>query len=245
MAYDYSSLFSSLGTTSSSSSAFSLDYTTLASIKNGSYKKLLNAYYDKQNTDSSSSTSSTSSDKKTTSTQKINAASVRDDADAVTDAVTALNKTSLWSKVEKTDESGNKTKEYDTDAIYKAVKSYVDNYNSLVGDTGNSTDNSVLRNATTMVGTTKANKDLLAQVGISIGTDNKLTIDEKAFKSSEMSTVKSLFTGSGSYGKSVQSESAMMYSSAVTQLAKISGSNTYSSTGAYQYISGSDISKYL
>lgn len=243
MAYDYSFLFSSMNSTGSTSSA-SFDYTTLSSIKNGSYKKLLNAYYKKQSTDGSASSSSVKGDKKS-SVEKVNAASVRDKAADVSDSVDSINKASLWNRTEKTDESGNKTKEYNTDAIYKAVKTYVDDYNALVESTGNSNDNSVLRTAANMVNSTKANKDILAKVGISIGKDNKLSIDEDAFKKAEMTTVKSIFTGAGSYGRTVQANASMIYGSAVSQLARISGSSTYGSTGSYSYISSSDFNRYL
>ncbi len=243
MAYDYSFLFSSMNSTGSTSSA-SFDYTTLSSIKNGSYKKLLNAYYKKQSTDGSASSSSVKGDKKS-SVEKVNAASVRDQAADVSDSVDSINKASLWNRTEKTDESGNKTKEYNTDAIYKAVKTYVDDYNALVESTGNSNDNSVLRTAANMVNSTKANKDILAKVGISIGKDNKLSIDEDAFKKAEMTTVKSIFTGAGSYGRTVQANASMIYGSAVSQLARISGSSTYGSTGSYSYISSSDFNRYL
>lgn len=243
MAYDYSFLFSSMNSTGSTSSA-SFDYTTLSSIKNGSYKKLLNAYYKKQSTDGSASSSSVKGDKKS-SVEKVNAASVRDQAADVSDSVDSINKASLWNRTEKTDESGNKTKEYNTDAIYKAVKTYVDDYNALVESTGNSNDNSVLRTAANMVNSTKANKDILAKVGISIGKDNKLSIDEDAFKKAEMTTAKSIFTGAGSYGRTVQANASMIYGSAVSQLARISGSSTYGSTGSYSYISSSDFNRYL
>ncbi len=243
MANDYSFLFSSMNSTGSTSSA-SFDYTTLSSIKNGSYKKLLNAYYKKQSTDGSASSSSVKGDKKS-SVEKVNAASVRDQAADVSDSVDSINKASLWNRTEKTDESGNKTKEYNTDAIYKAVKTYVDDYNALVESTGNSNDNSVLRTAANMVNSTKVNKDILAKVGISIGKDNKLSIDEDAFKKAEMTTVKSIFTGAGSYGRTVQANASMIYGSAVSQLARISGSSTYGSTGSYSYISSSDFNRYL
>lgn len=244
MAYDYSFLFSSLNSSSNSSSMASLDYTTLSNIKSGSYKKLLNAYYKKQSADDSTSSSSVK-DTKDSSKKKVNAASVRDQAADVSDSVESLNKVSLWSKTEKTDESGNKTLGYNTDAIYKAVKSYVDDYNALVGSTGNSNDNSVLRTAANMVNTTKANKNILSEVGISIGKDNQLSIDEDAFKKADMTTVKSIFTGAGSYGKTVQANASMIYGSAVAQLAKMSGSSTYGSSGSYSYISSADFNRYL
>lgn len=95
-----------------------------------------------------------------------------------------------------------------------------------------------------MVNSTKANKNLLSQVGISIGTDNKLSIDEDEFKKSEMVTAKSLFSGVGSYGKNIQADASMIYGSAVADIAKLSGS-TYGSTGAYQYNSLASFNRYL
>ena len=68
---------------------------------------------------------------------------------------------------------------------------------------------------------------------------------EDAFKKADMSTVKSIFTGAGSYGKTVQANASMIYGSAVAQLARISGSSTYGSTGSYSYISSADFNKYL
>ena len=244
MAYDYSMLFSSLNSSNFyGTSSASLDFTTLSTIKNGSYKKLLNAYYKKEsgNTDKSQTDKSNVTG---SSKEKINSAGVRDSAASVTDAVNALNKSSLWKKTEKTDESGNKTEEYDKDAIYKSVKSFVDSYNSLVDKTGDSSDTSVLRRASIMVNSTKANKNLLSKVGISIGTDNKLSIDEDEFKKSEMVTAKSLFSGVGSYGKNIQADASMIYGSAVADIAKLSGS-TYGSTGAYQYNSFASFNRYL
>ena len=80
---------------------------------------------------------------------------------------------------------------------------------------------------------------MLSKIGISVGTNNKLTVDEEAFKESNMISAKSVFTGAGSFGKSVQSTSSMIYGSAVSQLAKLATANMYSSDGTYNYISGS------
>ena len=117
------------------------------------------------------------------------------------DSVSDLKKTALWEKKSVTDKEGNTTKEYDTDAIYKAVSDFVSNYNSLVEKTGKSDDNSVLRNASSMVSYTKANQSLLKSIGITIGSDNKLSVDAEKFKQSDMAVVKSTFTGSSSFGQ--------------------------------------------
>lgn len=217
--------------------AFSgIDLSTLSSIRNGSYHKLLKSYYEKENSDG------TTAD---TASQKLNGAAVRDKAADVVDSVSDLKKTALWEKKSVTDKEGNTTKEYDTDAIYKAVSDFISNYNSLVEKTGKSDDNSVLRNASSMVSYTKANQSLLKSIGITIGSDNKLSVDAEKFKQSDMAVVKSTFTGSSSFGQTVSRSASSLYSSAVSQIAKLDSATTYSSTGSYSYVTSATYNKYL
>lgn len=236
-----SSLFSSLNNSSSNNYMLGINYADYNSIRNGSYRKLVKAYYAKESgTSSSNSTSKTdSTTDKTTSSQKVNAATVRDSASNLVNDVKELSSDKLWKKTTTTDKDGVTSTDYDKDAIYKAVSSFAKDYNSLVSASGNSSDNSVLRTSSTMVAYTKANKNLLSKVGITVGSDNKLTVDEDKFKSADMTTVKSLFTGSGSFGKMTSTSATSSYSSAVSQLAKLSSSSTYSNMGSYSYISGS------
>mgnify|MGYP006986354409 FL=1 len=236
-----SSLFSSLNNSSSNNYMSGINYADYNSIRNGSYRKLVKAYYAKESgTSSSNSTSKTdSTTDKTTSSQKVNAATVRDSASNLVNDVKELSSDKLWKKTTTTDKDGVTSTDYDKDAIYKAVSSFTKDYNSLVSASGNSSDNSVLRTSSTMVAYTKANKNLLSKVGITVGSDNKLTVDEDKFKSADMTTVKSLFTGSGSFGKMTSTSATSSYSSAVSQLAKLSSSSTYSNMGSYSYISGS------
>lgn len=234
----------------SNTNAFSgIDFSTLSSIRNGSYNKLLKAYYAKVDTSSSSKTGSTTSTQKETSqdtaAQKLNGAAVRDEAADVVDSASALKKSALWEKKSVKDDEGNTKQEYDKDAIYKAVSQFVSDYNTLVESTGKSSDKSVLRTASSMVGYTKANKNLLQDIGITIGSDNKLSINEKKFKDSNMTIAKSAFAGSGSYGQTVSKNASSIYASAVAQIAKLDSATTYSNTGRYSYMTGATYNQYL
>ena len=226
--------------------AFSgIDLSTLSSIRNGSYHKLLKSYYEKENSDGTTADKTNKKDTTAdTASQKLNGAAVRDKAADVVDSVSDLKKMALWEKKSVTDKEGNTTKEYDTDAIYKAVSDFVSNYNSLVEKTGKSDDNSVLRNAS-MVSYTKANRSLLKSIGITIGSDNKLSVDAEKFKQSDMAVVKSTFTGSSSFGQTVSRSASSLYSSAVSQIAKLDSATTYSSTGSYSYVTSATYNKYL
>ncbi|MDO5574171.1 MAG: hypothetical protein Q4G60_09385 [bacterium] len=231
--WDYSSLFSSLsssGSNSSTSSTGSSMYLSdYASIKNGSYSKLLKAYYAKNDTSSTAKTSDEIEESaKTNSTISTDAKALKSSADALI----ATGSNSVFNMKEMKDENGNKKTDYDYDAIYKAVKSFADNYNNLVSSAGDSDSNSVLRKTLSITNGTKKNANLLSQVGVSIGEDNKLTVDEKTLKAANINDLKALFSGVGSYAYNVSSTASMINSAATNEIQKL---NTYTSTGAYSY----------
>lgn len=220
-----------------------------ATVRNGSYYKLLKAYYNGSDTASSMLKSSSSVKEGTTAEDEKNAVSVRDSAAGLKqDAakLTATGSRSVFNKKTVTAEDGTQSQEYDNDAIYKAVSAFVDDYNSVIKAAGDSEYNSVLSSASNMVNMTNANKELLASVGISIGTDNKLSISEEAFKNADMTDVKSIFNGVGSYAYGIAASASSMYNSSISQLAQINGSS-YTSSGNfsnYSY-SGSLYNTYL
>jgi len=225
-----SDFFSTTSSTESSTSYLS-DY---SSISNGSYYKLMRSYYGGNSTagalvDSSKTTS--------TAADKINATSVRDEATALKDSATKLlenGSKSLFNKSFVKDADGKETQEYDMASIYKAVSSFVKDYNSLIGSAKDSNNSSVLSSTASMVGSTKANETLLRSAGITINADNTLSIEEVEFKEAKGSTVKSLFNGTGSYAYGVESNSSQIYNQSVSQLAQLAGTS-YSSTGNYDY----------
>ena len=144
---DMSYLFSSLGKNASNvaSSDFLGQY---ASIKNGSYGKLMKAYYGKNASDSVKKLAQNTDTKKTvTSEEKTNIAKMQTTTDALkesADALLANGSKSLFRQVDVTtkDENGveTTTKGYDTDAIYNALNSFVLRYNAVVDAAGNISD---------------------------------------------------------------------------------------------------------
>ena len=217
----FNSMFGTSQTSGTSSTLF--DY---GSIKNGSYYN----GNSKIGSIAGETTSNVASD-----SAKKNAASVRDSAKALQEDSLALlskGKDSVFTKKNVRQDDGTVKSEYDTDAIYKAVSKFVKDYNSTIESAASSEDSSVLSSTASMVKATKANSNLLADVGISIGSDNKLTIDEKAFKSAYMTDVKSIFNGTGSYAYGIASSSSNIYNKSVSQLANLNG-YSYTSTGSY------------
>lgn len=227
-----SSLFSSLNTGNKSNSTSDLtsllsDY---SSIRSGSYKKLLNAYYSESDgTTKNKASISTAED----STKKLK--SIKSAADELSNNVkelTATGSKSVFKKVDTKDENGNKVKDYDKDAIYKAVKSFVDDYNSLIEATDESNTKTIVSGTNSMISTTKANTSLLRDLGISVNSDFTLDIDEDTFKKADMAVAKSMFSGTGSYAYQISVKSAMVSMNATNEASK---SNTYTSAGNYSY----------
>ena len=242
-----SALFAGLNNSSSGTSlSYGIDFTTYNSIKNGSYSKLMRKYYSNQASESTNGATANKNTGKVHSIdiQKNNAKVNRDNAASLVDSASELKKYSLWSKVDKTDKDGNIAKEYDTDKIAKPVSSFVKDYNSLVSSPADSSSRYVLNSASNMVNYTRANADLLKKIGISVGSDNKLTVDEDKLKASDMAVVKSVFKDSGSFGQTISAKASTIYGNAVSQLSELSTKNSYTSNGLYSYSSGYTYNQY-
>lgn len=233
--YDSSSistLFSGLSASrnnNSSSNFLGISLTDYSSIRSGSYYKLMKNYYAEEVEGKVSSSTSTSKDSAKTLAQVESAA---EDLKSSSDALLEKGSKSLFKKKELTDEKGNTTTGYDTDAIYKAVKAFADDYNSMIDKADDSNVTGILNATSSMVRGTKANSNMLSKIGITIGSDNKLSVDETAFKKADMGTVKSLFNTQGSYGYQVSTQASMANYYAENEASK---SNTYGDKGMYTY----------
>ena len=226
---DYSFLF---GAAQSSSTSGSFSLSDYASIKNGSYGKLLKAYYAKQDADKM--TSGKDSVQKSTL--------MKSEADVLKKSADALSNAFLWEKkkiTKKDEKTGEETEveDYDWEAITKAVKSFVEDYNDVIEKAGESNLKDVLRNAVWLTGITESNENVLSKIGIFIGKGNKMELDEEALKKSEIGTLKTLFTGHNSFAGKV----SMKANSISNAAARASG--TYKSNGRYNNVLSELISK--
>jgi hypothetical protein len=212
-----SNLFSSMFGTSSSSSSSTGSSSVLgdyAMIRSGAYTKLLKSYYNKNST---SATSSSSTEESTeTKKAKTGLATLKTAAQDLKSAASALNSTSGTG----------------TDRLEKA-QSFVKAYNSLLDSTENVDDTKSLQKTIWMINDFKANSGLLSDVGITIGTDNKLSIDEEKFKAANTSTLDSLFTGRNSMVGKASSKAYDIVNSTNTALSKLDGGSIYTDKGSY------------
>lgn len=226
-------LFSSLNTgkTSGMSDLLGINYADYASIRSGSYFKLLKNYY--AETGEKDTTKKTSTATAKDSTKAL--ARVEESAEKLKESADTLLKKgtdSVFTKTKQTDKDGKTTYDYDKDKIYKAVKSFVDDYNAVQKEAEDSKVKGVKTNADSMTRATKVNAKLLGELGITMDSDNKLSIDEKTFKEADMEKVKSLFQTTGSYGYQISAKASMVDYYAQNEASK---SNTYNGSGMYTY----------
>ena len=222
---DYSYLFQSL---SSSGSMGNLNFLSdYASIKNGSYGKLMKAYY------GPAQSSSTSSDGARRSSynilekleaEKRNPKVSKDVKEANSKLTSGLStlKNSISTLQNDSTYSDTENGKSATDKVVSAVKSFVSNYNDVVTASKGSTLTSQTAYVANMMSATAANSDQLAEIGIKVNAKGTLEINEAKLKAADISKVQELFS----------SEDVMSYGSRLASRVQFAGSaSSTSSTG--------------
>lgn len=232
-------LFSSMNGTQGNS-MFNMNFTDYNLIRSGSYLHLMQSYFG-PDTDAAKKTSEAFGNKFNTATSKeTNAtlAKIESATDELSESSKALYEGNAKA-FKKTDG------QYDSEAIYKAVRDFVGDYNSVIKAAGKSDADGIARNAASLATVTNQNSDALKAVGISIDKDNfTMSLDKDTFLKADMNKVKNLFNGTGSYAYNVATKSSMLNYQAQREASK---ANTYGSTGSYNanYSSGSIYNGYF
>lgn len=214
---DYSYLFQNL---SSSGSMGNLNFLSdYASIKNGSYGKLMKAYYGPvQNAGSSTggAKASTYNILEKMEAEKRNPKVSKDVKEAnskLTSGLSTLKNSlsTLQNDATYTDTENGKSA---ADKVVSAVKSFVSNYNDVVTASKGSTLTSQTAYVANMMSATAANSDQLAEIGIRVNAKGTLEINEAKLKGADISKVQELFS----------SEDVMSYGSRLASRVQFAGS---------------------
>lgn len=217
--FDISSFFNN----STSANAFgSFNFGDYTSIKNGSYKKLLKSYYAEQkkpvSSDKNVADKSTSEAvKKQQKADATGLSQMKKSADSLKEATDALADEELWKQTD-----GN----YDMDKITNAVKSFATKYNDTLAQASKVNSKDVAQDVKYMNSMTATMSKSLAKIGITVGTDGKLSVNEDELKKANVSSVKSMFKNVASYGSEISGKASAISRDAVM------GSSIYGSNGA-------------
>ena len=225
MSFDSNSignLFSSLGTsTTGSTNTYSgnlgINLADYASIKNGSYSKLMKSYYEMDEKKDAKETNSKNDTDDTDATIK----SIKGATKELKESAQALyGSKGIFEK----DANG----EYDMEAIYEKVNAFVEDYNSMIESVGSAETESIANAGANVVNATTNNMKMLVKLGISVsGSDFTLSIDKEDFMESNISDIKSMFSGVGSFAYQVGAKASRIYSMVED---KVSGIGTYSTS---------------
>ncbi|MDY3888197.1 MAG: hypothetical protein SOZ17_03200 [Agathobacter sp.] len=231
--YDSSSigvLFSSLNPRSSGLSSagvsdmLGISYSDYATIRNGSYGKLVKAYY-KQ-------------DGKVPFGDAVNDKAEKEDSEKELSSIIGESKnlqSSLEALMSSKALSGGTSDSDDSEqkeVAWKEVSSFVKSFNSLMDKTENSGTSGVKKGVESLIQLTTENSKALKSIGITIGKDNQLTIKEEDYKKADLSKVKNLFYNKGGYGYRAYVQAKLIETRATTQKEKES---TYGKRGTYTY----------
>lgn len=224
-----SSLFSSMG-----GSNFLTDY---ASIKNGSYGKLLKTYYNSAKSSaigSSSSKTGTGNVLEKILEEKRNPKVSKDTQESNAKLTTGLTDlkaavSALQSGKTYTDTTNGQSA---ADKTVSAVKAYVEQYNNVVTAAKGSTLTNKTAYVANVMSSTATNADKLAEIGITINSNGTLELNEKELKAAGTSKVQELFSPQDimSYGSVVASR--LQFAGASSSTSAADGTGTGSTTGS-------------
>lgn len=221
---DVSYLFPSLGSGAASvaGSNWLSDYNA---IKNGSYGKLMKAYYgtDKNTAPSvSSSRSSTKNILKKLEEEKKNPRVSKDVQTANSNLTSGLS--SLKGSLSTLQNSATYTETEDgknvSDKVVSAVKSFVSDYNKVVSASKGSTLSGKTAYVANMMSNTAANSDKLSEIGVRVNSNGTLELDETRLKTADVSKVQDLFS----------SENIMSYGSRLASRVQFAGNTVTQNT---------------
>ncbi len=168
----------------------------------------------------------------TTVSSRLNRASyyVSDTSSTESNATTASSSSDLKSSVSAI---LSKDASFATESGLTMAKDLVSNYNSTLTSAKGSSVSGVVSNISSLMSKTSANENVLSTVGISVGSDGKLTLNEDAFKQADETTRQ---TALQKYASAIETNASLVnfYASSQTNT-----SSTYGSNG--MYTSGSDI----
>lgn len=234
---DYSQLFQSISSNGSGlgNLNFLSDY---ASIKNGSYAKLMKTYY------GTAQSSSAAASKKSSSgnildkilDEKKNPKVSKEAQEANANLTTGLS--SLKSSVAALQKDGTYTDTANgksaADKVVSAMKAFVSDYNNVVSAAKNSTLANKTAYVANMMNSTATNADKLAEIGVSINGNGTLELNEAKLKEAGVSKVQDLFSSDNimSYGSMIASRLRFAGAAVSTNTADNKDTETTAASGA-------------
>ena len=98
----------------------------------------------------------------------------------------------------------------------KLIKEFIESYNDTVDGLKTTSNLSAMQAGSAMISTTDAYSSKLENIGISVGADNKLSVNEEKLSNATKQEVDDLFSGRYSYGKKIADKASTIENNAQT-----------------------------
>lgn len=123
-----------------------------------------------------------------------------------------------------------------SDSTKDTVKKFADSYNKTMDSLEKSDSANALQKGVSLVNITKAYSRTLARIGLRVGSDNRLTVDEDKLAKASEGDLKALFNGNYSYATKV-ADKASYISRAAGLSAQVSYNNKGQTNNIYDMLS--------
>lgn len=114
-----------------------------------------------------------------------------------------------------------------SDTAKSMVKNFADSYNNTIDGLKKSDSANALSRGVSLVNISKAYSTTLSRIGLNLGSDNRLTVDEDKLSKASESDLKALFNGSYSYANKVADKSSY-----ISNAAGVRAQSTYTAKGS-------------
>lgn len=217
--FDVTSLFGGLNSNNNNNLFGGINLSDYSLIKRGGYKKLMKSYYDEQSGKTTHKNNVTTN-KKEQAVDKTGLTQMKKESDGLKSAVEAFNKDDLWKQT---------NGEYDMEKITGAVKSFVNEYNDVINQSSKVNSKEISQTMRYMSSMTNTMSKALSKIGVEVGVDGKLSINEDTLKKANVTSIKSMFAGAGSYGAQIEAKASEVSRATIMNSSMYSSNATLSS----------------
>lgn len=208
----------------------------LSLIKSGVYKKMMNKYISNITEDEDSGKTSSDSGYKfknlvSEKMEQLTSPKTETTTDKANKALSTIKSNSKKMETSANALSGMDFDKSTKEELYKAAQTFVTDYNSVLKSTKDTDNVSISKSVKWMKDDIKAREKMLAKIGVTIGSDGALSLDEKKFNAANLSDIRTQMEGSSSIvGKTAQRATGL-YNLAANQISFNGGNTFYSSSG--------------
>lgn len=239
----FSSLNNSYGSSNKSSNDVFGNFSSIAnsfnSMKSVAFMRTVKNYYKNLETSNTSSNGQGTAE----TSKKLQSAKLIDLKDSLKQVQRSENSIKLNLNSAKTSknlniiEKGNDNDKSYMNDLVNSISDFANNYNNIIDKSSNIESSSILSNVLSMTKMTRYNATSLNEIGISLGSDNKLTVNKEQLKNADLDKINSLFGENGSYGDYTADRASALNSLCMSQIKKEVTSEKFNTISSYLNVS--------